>query len=389
MFLLERLVGVGVYSLLLVLVCFSLVGKSSKKIKKRLFIYSIILSVLAYNYVPYETADLYRIYKAIESFGKYSFGEFWRIQTSGSQLDMANIIYWLVGQTGHPHLLPAINAFVCYSCVFYIIRKTAEKNKISGKNVALALLFYMSTETYLSIIGGIRSMLGVSLLAFCFYREHCEKKFNIFHIFLYIISFLIHSFTAILVILRFIIPIFTSSKTPPGRRLIYMLFLGISVIFMFRYLGNYLDSVISKAEGYIEGGGYTYFWGYIIDVIAWISMIAVVLRYYRYKQKEYTIEYGAFCKYLLVCLLTALVFCFEYSIFTRLILHISPIICLPILMVVLQKNDDTYGNKQIAKKRSLQYRRDDFNSFFTFISVMFLLLSCARGEMSSLKFFVL
>jgi len=76
MFLFERLIGVGIYSLVLVIVCFSLVGKGIKTIKRRLFFYSIILSIMAYNFVPYETADLYRIYEYVDAFQKYSFSSF-------------------------------------------------------------------------------------------------------------------------------------------------------------------------------------------------------------------------------------------------------------------------------------------------------------------------
>ena len=182
MFLIERLVGVATYSIALVLICLSLVNATDKQIKRRLSLYVIILSVMAFLYVPYETADLYRIYQFVDAFQKYTFIELWEKQVMNSELRYASILYWAIGKIGVPQLLPALTTFVCYSCIFYIIYKTSEKNQISGRNVAITLFFYMALGSYIFVISGIRCMLGISLLAFCFYRENVENKFNILHI---------------------------------------------------------------------------------------------------------------------------------------------------------------------------------------------------------------
>ena len=388
MFLIERLIGVGIYASLLILVCLYINGKKLKSIKRTLFFYALVLSILAFFYTPYETADLYRIYESIRAFQKYTFEKFWDVHIVNSDAGLSKILYWIVGKTGTPQLLPSTVAFVCYNCIFYIICKTAETNKISGKNIAITVFFYMTTETYLSIIGGIRCMLGVCLLAFCFYRENYEKRFNIIHIPIYAFSFFIHAFSAILIILRFVIPAFSGKKSFL-KRIIYILLLGITIAFSYQYIAGYLESVISKAEDYLENTAYSYFWGYMIDIVALFTMMSVLFRSIQFKKKENIEKLSVMWMYLLVCLISAIVFCFEYSIFTRLILHISPIICLPILMTVLQYNDEADASIQHVRSSAYTRIRHNYNSMFMYLSLVLLFLSCIRGETSSLKFFVL
>ena len=278
MFILERLFGVGVYSLVLVIVCSSLVGKSLDKQRRILSFYIIILSVMAFFYKPYETTDLYRIYEYVEAFEGYPFQKFLEVHVKNKSAGLAYLYYWLVAQSGIPRLLPLINTFVCYSCIFYIIEKTAEKKNISGKNVAITLFFYMTTETYMSIIAGIRCMLGVSLLAFCFFRETVEKKFSIFHLPLYVISFFVHTFSAVLIMARLFIPIFKDKKVTV-KKCLYTISLILGIRIAFIYLGSYFDAVFSKADGFISGDNYTYMWGYVIDVVVWFVLVSVVFTY--------------------------------------------------------------------------------------------------------------
>lgn len=387
MFLFERLIGVGLYSLVLVLFCFSLVGKSGKKIKRRLFCYSIILSIMAYNFVPYETADLYRIYEYVEAFQKYSFSSFLENQVSKADLGVAGILYWLVGQIGIPQLLPTIVTFVCYSCIFYIICKTAEKNQISGKNVAIAVFFYMSLGTYIFVISGIRCMLGISLLSFCFYRESVEKKFNILHIPLYIIAAFIHSFSAVLIAARFLVSIF-DTKTTPIRKIIYFVFLGAGIVLVFRNFGGYISEIMEKADSYLNGNLYSYVWDYIIAFIALFVLLSIILKSKKV-EKQSLLKLNVFRLYLTALLLVALCLCYEFSIFHRTVVYVLPIISLPLLLTILQTNDNKQSSDTLCCGRAISDLPITFNSMIIVVSAVLLLLSCARGSLCSLKFFVL
>lgn len=385
MFLFERLIGVGLYSLVLALFCFSLVGKSGKKIKRRLFFYSIILSIMAYNFVPYETADLYRIYEYVDAFQKYSFSSFLKIQVSKSNLGVSGILYWLIGQTGIPQLLPSVVTFVCYSCIFYIIYKTAEKNQISGKNVAIALLFYMSIGTYMFVISGIRCMLGISLLSFCFYRESVERKFNILHIPLYLIAALIHAFSAVLIAVRFIVSIF-DTKTTPIRKIIYFIFLGVGIVLVFRNFGDYISEIMEKADSYLSGSLYSYVWEYVIAILTCMVIIYVFSKRKNIKE-ESNLKLNVWLLYEIALFAIALCVCWEFTIFHRLTTYIMPIIALPLLMTALQSNDHM-RNEVNNRARPVEEIPLNLNSCVVMLSVLMLLIACSRGSLCSLKFFV-
>lgn len=385
MFLLERLIGVGLYSLVLILFCFSLVGKSGKKIKRRLFCYSIVLSILAYNFVPYETADLYRIYEYVEAYGKHTFSSFVKTYSPTSDFGLGNILYWVIGRIGIPQLLPTIVTFVCYSCIFYIIYKTAEKNQISGKNVAITLFFYMSLGTYMFVISGIRCMLGISLLSFCFYRESVEKKFNLLHIPLYLIAALIHSFSAVLIAARFVISIF-DTKTTPIRKLIYFVFLGAGIVLVFRNFGDYVDEILQKADSYLSGDLYSYVWEYIIAILTCVVIVCVFSKRKNIKE-ESNIKLNVWLLYEIALFAIALCVCYEFTIFHRLTTYIMPIIALPLLMTALQSNDNSRSEIN-NRARSVGEIPLNLNSFVVILSVLTLLVTCSRGSLSSLKFFI-
>ncbi len=385
MFLFERLVGVGIYSLVLIMVYFSLVTKNCNNVKRTLFIYSILLSVLAFFYIPYETADLYRINEYVEAFRKYSFSKLWKKQVLNSEIGLANILYWAIGKTGIPQLLPALISFVCYNCIFYIIVKTAQKNQISGKNVAITLLFYMSTGNYMFVITGIRCMLGVSLLTFCFFRENVEKKFRFFHIPLYLIATLIHSFSAVLIAARFFISIFDKNTTAL-KKTIYSVLLSGGIIIVFSYFSGFIDEILGKVDSYLSGNIYSYIWEYVISILASIVVICLFFRKTSII-KESNIKLNVWMLYGIALFVISLCFCYEFTIFHRITTYTLPIIAIPLLMTSLQSHDNRYKNAY-TRVKTVKGITLNLNSCVTFISVLMLLLACSRGSLSSLKFFV-
>ena len=386
MFILERLIGVGIYALLLLLVCLSLVGKSHKKIKRILFLYTVTLSILAFFYVPYETADLYRIYEYIDSFSKLSFSELCDTHLKNPNIGLIGVVYWGLGKLGIPQLLPVFVTFISFRCIFYIVNACAQENKITGKNVALTVAFYMSLGTYMFTVGGSRCFLGIALFSFCFYRENVEAKFNLLHVPLYVIAAMLHTFSAVLIALRFLVSVL-DFRTTALRKILYLLLLGGGTIVVVRYFGEYLAQIEEKAQGYLEGNIYSYIWGYVIDIFAVFGILLILLEC-RKLPKIAIQKCKGWMLYLTFCLIVAVAFCYEYSIFTRTILHISPIICLPLLMVTLQVSDDK-KRMNISPILSFLDIRFTYKTVICTLSLLLLLLSCARGDICSLKFFVL
>ena len=266
MFLIERLFALAIYVLILFIVYF-FISQRNSNYKRIFFIYTLLLAVMGFFYVPYKTADLYRIYDILKIFSKYDWNSFIYQRLDGNILKVDSIYYWLIAQTGEFRLLPAVNVIFCYSCIFYIISHTADKYKISRKNIALTTLFFMSCGIYMSIISGIRCMLGVSLMCFCFFRESIEKKFKWWHIPIYLFAVLVHHFVFILMVGRLLVPIF-SRRISILKKIGYTIFLAMLGLLAINIFQSYMGEVFDKAEGYIGKSPYTYAWGYLICVIA-------------------------------------------------------------------------------------------------------------------------
>lgn len=368
MFLFERLVGVGTYSAILVLVCYFIsYFKSNKALKIILFIYTIALAIMGFFFVPNSGADLYRIYGFLDSFKVYEFRAFLE-RYQDANTPVSYIYFWLISKTGEYRLLPAVNTLICYSCIFYIFRKTAEKYNISNQNVAIALLFYMSIGSYIYVISGIRTMLAISLVAFCFFRETVEKKFRIYHIILYILAAYIHNLAVVVILIRLIIPL-VSKSLGVGKRIAYIIFFGAISVFIAFNMRELLDEVVKKAENYISGDAYSYFWDYLIGAIVVVISLIVLIKI---RSKEYGEgELSQIKVFSLVCVILSLAFLFEFSTFHRLATYVNAITVTPLVMVYLSKQETKNAQKLIL-----------FSSF------VLLLISCSRGSLCSLKFFV-
>ena len=80
--------------------------------------------------------------------------------------------------------------------------------------------------------------------------------------------------------------------------------------------------------------------------------------------------------FITICLLFALIFCYEFSIFSRTITYIVPILTIPILMSQLQFED---GRRKV----------NNFRTYILIWSCIIMFIACARGTLCSLKFFEL
>ncbi len=367
MFLFERLFGIGCYVIILLFV-FLVIYYKKMRTKDALIVYVFLLSVMAYLFEPHYTTDLFRTRQIIQTVSQYSFNDFVEIYLSNHSAPAAYCLYWVFGKLGNARLLPASVAFATYSIIFYILHKSSEIYKLKKQGTALILLFIMSTSVYMMTISGIRCMLAVAVLCLCFFRESIMRTFKWWHILLYVFSALMHNLAVILIIIRCIAFVFSARLKTAWKLIITSCFavIAVFVVISFRWI---FSDIFDKAYGYITGDTYSYIWEYVIAFLALMIEICLLTVIWR-KCDAGAVETRT---YLLLCVLTACIFVTQFSIFHRIITYISPILAIPLLA-------DGFSNNP---KRIILIRT------VSVISLIMLCLTCVRGELSSLKFFVL
>lgn len=367
---------------LLLLICFLLI-KTRISCKSALRLYLVGLCLMAFFYKPYITADLYRVYMSMDFFATMDIKTFLHEIVMDRSNPAAKMLYWCIGKTGIRSLLPAFSAFVCYYLLFYVITKTSKIYSISNKNVACVLFFVMTTSMYISVIGGIRMMMALSMITFSFFRGTVEKKITVIDIFLYVLSLFIHLMSPIclgICVLTFLL----DSHKKIARRIGYLFVTGAAVVFFAVCFSNTTRDIMGELyQGFVEyvlGDKYSDFWEYIMGALIIMTLLILFKEFRHVRQKN---DYKRICNYNLaaiICVIIALCFCFEFSIFYRFGAQLAVIFAIPSMMVTLENTDG---------RSSAVIKRIDFRSIIIILSILIAAISCSRGSLSSLKFFEL
>lgn len=371
MYLLERILALFTYSAILYITCLLIAKLDRKYIGRILTIYLLMLTIMAFFYVPPSGADLYRLIPIMKIWASLNFQELWHEMLHSST--PINLIYMhIIGQTKIDGLLPAITAFIFFRNVFYILKSSVYKYNISSPNAALVLFFFMSLGVFIEVISGIRTMLGFSIIAVCVYQEMIEKKFILKNIFWYIIASLIHPAVLVMTLIRFSYLIFEGSKSN-YQRISKMFVMLIALVLLFVFGEEYLLSSVDKAKYYIFYGTFSYYWEYLIGVISLLFIFYLILLVSKLKKIESDMDsihnLIGFCKYLIIFII---LFSFEYNTFHRFVIFLS-ILAIPLLIYVL---------------KSTNYIKTNFKVLTLILSGSLLLIACARGNLTSLKFFI-
>ena len=373
MFLNERLISVLIYFSLLMFFI-AIINKSGKKnIKRILYAYLFFLGLMAFFYVPYKTADLYRLLEWTKNYSFYSIAEITDVIFASNSPAYTTYSY-LIGKTGIFSLLPCITALIFYYNVFKILIKENQMNNSSSANIALALLFLMSLGQFIEVISGIRSMLSFSIISLCIYTELVLKRPILKNIVWYLIASLFHPAAMVLTIIRFILNSFQKQKKKL-HKVIDVIVVVICLIIINIINPLYFSDIVDKASSYITGDVYSYVWEYMIN-IGHLLLIVFILRYYKKNISSDRLQ--NLYNFLKVFVYFLILFCFEYSIFHR-FLVVASILTLPILLETLEYN---YINSTNLKSKK-------YSSVIFIVSLLILFLSCLRGNLSGLKFFEL
>ncbi len=374
MFLLERLFGIGVFAYFLALALL-LICRTSIKLRQILIFYGGALTVMGFFYLPYVSADLYRIREMAQEFATYHFQDFLLLHGGSSTL-LARIFYWAVGKTGVLGLIPAVAAALTYSCLFYILLRSADIFRLERSAVACILLFEMATGNYMMVISNIRTMIAIAFIGLCFFRETVEKKWRLWHLILYGLAAALHNFAIVLIAMRMVVAVFGSGGSML-RRLGLSLLIAAVPAFLILTGNPLVDRLLDKAEFYLDSESFSYIWEYLTGAMTLAAQALVLLFFRKYCRESVPKLYDSWL-FTGMSILCAAVLCFSFTIFHRLATFAAPVWIMPVMAKTLaQDNPAPRGAKNWNRYALLG------------LSALSLVLNLLRGSLCSLKFFEL
>lgn len=379
MFLTERIVSLLTYALALMVAYYLIGSVVRKQYKVVLFFYVLILATFAFNYKPYITADLYRLREYIEYWVYKDWTDVMKYALKSTTPSW--VLYsWFISKLGNTNWLQTITCLWCFGNIFYIIAHEIERHDVEDKYRSELLFYIMAVGAfYLQTISGIRSMLGISIVAFCLYRETVEKKSNVAHLPLWLFAALIHTSTMVLVVSRFLFLLVQSQGIV--EKLLMSVVVLVLAIFSYKYLGGYISGSFEYGQNYLNNKKeYTYIWEILIGLIETFETLCVLYKYRRrvVESNGEAEDDGLRNLYLFTLIWTAVSVIslpFSYAVFRRYTM-LCTVTSIPLVAFLFDTD--------IEKVESIKTFRILFG-----LSLLIFALSGVRGDLCGYKFFVL
>ncbi len=370
----ERLAGVFLYALSVLFVYFKIANNSHPK--RTLSIYLIVLTSMAFFYVPGKQADLTRLLDIGNvNWRNVEFSYFLKNIAFKSSTPIGDLIIYIFTRTKFDGLLPAFCAFVFYSNVFAIFKRLLANPHLSRRSIALSFLLFMSAGSFLEVISDVRCFVAFSITTRIIYFEFLDKKIHIIDIFGFIIACLIHSTSIPLVMMWISFFLFTGSRrTNIKNTFINFMLICLFVMLVIFYGGRYIKSSVAKAENFFKNEIYSYFWEYLIGFIEIIVFTLVLIDKKKNSLHTQDDDLLNFC---IIILLFVFAFSWEYNIFHRYLLPLS-ILMIPMLSTLVG-----------SKKPIFRFIGPSIKSNIFYLSLLILFIACIRGNLCGYKFFIL
>ena len=373
----ERLVGVSLYFIVTLFFYYKIKTSSNYKSINRCFnILLIILTVMAFFYIPAESADISRLREIGDQWIGYSIPEFIRNVVPNNTSPLAYFYIYLFQKTRIQGLLPAFCAFVFYLNLFHVFKITYLKLNVKNEALALTFLFVMSCGSFLEVIAGVRCFVAFSIIARCFVDEAILKKSIIRYIIFYLMACLIHTAALPLFAARLFVMLFEKGK-PFYYKIINVLsflFIGFLAI---KYGNSIVEDSLNRGIGYATTDKYSYIWEHLIGIISFIVIVGCLYEYLSIKKiRKDAVKYNII---LFLAILVIIEFCCLafYNIFHRFLIPCYFLI-VPIMSYVFSNRKSTYTISPTTKL-----------TLFKLTCFILFFIACARGNLCGYKFFLL
>ena len=175
MYITERILSLLIFSLVLVLICCGIANSKLKVGKKLVTLYILILGIMGYCFIPHMGADLTRLLITMKFYtSKGTEGLYSALLSSSTP--GTGLYFYIIGKTGNDHLLPAISAVITYSFCFSILKREYNNYETRSLYIAVMIFAFMSRGLTMQIISNIRTLMALSICAWCVYKEFCKKE---------------------------------------------------------------------------------------------------------------------------------------------------------------------------------------------------------------------
>lgn len=223
--------------------------------RKYIWMFVLLLMLLAYSFVPTPNADLSRYYSAVEKAGTHSFIEAVFGTKNGlyDGLYIINAVFWIVAKTGCKGLLPALSVAVVYGVAFYVTCDCAERYEKTDWIRWLLTIQFLLLPFY-NIINNIRNVIAFALVVLAMYRELIQNKKNVVTYLLYLIPCFIHAFALTAILIRILSGVIKKARIIG----ILLVVAGSSAIeFLYSNIGAFsaipiVYNIIAKAHHYLS-----------------------------------------------------------------------------------------------------------------------------------------
>ncbi|MCI9534774.1 MAG: hypothetical protein HFG53_08185 [Lachnospiraceae bacterium] len=255
------------------------------KIKYYLPLLVVALSLIAYQYVPMQSNDLLKYYHTIEIVGEMNLLE--AIDYLEDGLLIKNFLFWILGKTGMPQMLPMITAAIVYGVMFYISYDCA-KEYCCQQDLFKILIIQFFSISFFGQLGTVRSCIAYAIVILAVYLDLYKRKRNLITYVIYIIPCFIHITALLLIGIRLLF--YISNHI---RKIAIIGIMSLSTIELIsrsdfsRIFGGYGQLFFAKWDYYVHKGG-TSAWDIYIDhnlgfqVYKYIMLFLILILLYMY-----------------------------------------------------------------------------------------------------------
>ncbi len=313
---------------------------------RRRFVYSLLfgvfMGIIAYQFTPPQTYDLFRHHELISEYMTYSWTYFLQVLTATAE-PLQAIINYAVSLTRNVNVIQFGIVAIGYTILLSVIGDAAKRYEVAKRPLFFALLFIVSSFTLINFFSGLWNYLAMLIFTLALYLDFAGKKPKIISYLLYILTPLIHSGMFFPFILLIIFKLFREKIG------IFMVAVALLVFVAPAVLLPTINSLVtipifSQLEPmytayFLNGSQYMNLYGgnvLIMELLKLAPCIVLALVYAKSQRGTSLTEINKIAGFTLLLLVSTLVLVVNSIVFLRFVL-LAQFIVAPLMLVFLSR----------------------------------------------------